>query len=234
MLAEVLLKREPRSVSDISSPAVIAPTIMVAAVILRRARASFLPGVISMILGGAGGAGFYHFIQSIEETPGAGPVSNVHLVGDEGTPGNSKYYGTDDAGAKGYHDLPSGSGTIVRNFAFGLKRSGGIAIGKLAGYWTCPFAGTITAWNLASKLLPDAIEPTMTVKIWKAAGVAPFAADSINTDGISLDVGETYKHSTDLDEFLTTAVAVGDVFACEITAVTGVEDFGGSIEITQA
>src|SRR6476620_4916561 len=100
MLAEVLLKREPRSVSDISAPAVIAPTIMVAAVILRRARASFLPGVISMILGGAGGAGFYHFIQSIEETPGAGPVSNVHLVGDEGTPGNSKYYGTDDAGAK--------------------------------------------------------------------------------------------------------------------------------------
>jgi hypothetical protein len=46
-----------------------------------------------------------------------------------------------------------------------------------------------------------------------------------------LDIGETKKHSTDLSDFTTVDVAVGDVFACEITAVNGLEDFGGSIEI---
>ena len=64
MLAEVLLKREPRSVSAISSPAVIAPNILVAAVVLRRARSFFRALSYDRR---CGGAGFYHFIQSIEE-----------------------------------------------------------------------------------------------------------------------------------------------------------------------
>lgn len=36
----------------------------------------------------------------------------VALVNDQETPGNSKYYGTDASGAKGYHDLPGGSGAV--------------------------------------------------------------------------------------------------------------------------
>lgn len=34
-------------------------------------------------------------------------ASGVKLSGDEASPGNSQYYGTDGAGAKGFHDLPS-------------------------------------------------------------------------------------------------------------------------------
>jgi hypothetical protein len=33
-------------------------------------------------------------------------ASGIKLSGDADTPGNSKYYGTSGAGAKGYHDLP--------------------------------------------------------------------------------------------------------------------------------
>lgn len=34
--------------------------------------------------------------------------SGIKLSGDSGTPGNSKYYGTDSGGTKGYHAMPSG------------------------------------------------------------------------------------------------------------------------------
>ncbi|HYE32113.1 MAG TPA: hypothetical protein VEH27_11840 [Methylomirabilota bacterium] len=34
---------------------------------------------------------------------------NLQLSGDASSPGNSKYYGTDSSGAKGYHDLPAAS-----------------------------------------------------------------------------------------------------------------------------
>jgi hypothetical protein len=45
MLAEVLLTRDPRSVSDISAPAPVAPTVVLAAVLLRRARPTLNPVV---------------------------------------------------------------------------------------------------------------------------------------------------------------------------------------------
>lgn len=44
---------------------------------------------------------------------GGGALSanlTLSLSGDSGAPGNSKYYGTDGSGTKGYFDLPSGSG----------------------------------------------------------------------------------------------------------------------------
>jgi hypothetical protein len=50
MLAEVLLKRDPRSVTDISAPTLIAPTIVVAAVILSRSRQTLLPIVTNEIV----------------------------------------------------------------------------------------------------------------------------------------------------------------------------------------
>lgn len=37
----------------------------------------------------------------------------LSLVGDSATPGNSKYYGTNGTGTKGYYDLPAGGGSIA-------------------------------------------------------------------------------------------------------------------------
>jgi len=45
--------------------------------------------------------------------------TQIHLVGDATSPGNLKYYGTSNVGAKGFYDLPqAGSGTVT-NFASG-------------------------------------------------------------------------------------------------------------------
>ena len=44
---------------------------------------------------------------------GGGDLSadrTLSLVGDAETPGNDKYYGTNDAGARGFYDLPTGGG----------------------------------------------------------------------------------------------------------------------------
>ena len=38
-------------------------------------------------------------------------ASGVKLSGDSATPGNSKYYGTNGSGTKGFHDLPAGGGS---------------------------------------------------------------------------------------------------------------------------
>jgi hypothetical protein len=121
------------------------------------------------------------------------------------------------------------TGTIVSNFTFGMKKNSGVPTGKIAGYWTCPFAGHITAWNITVDT------GTITVKIWKrATGTAhPTSADSINTSGISITTG-TSVHSVNLADFINTNINVGDIFACEVTAASGVTDFGGSIEITRS
>ncbi len=122
-------------------------------------------------------------------------------------------------------------GSIISNFVFGLKRTTGVPVGKLGGYWTCPFAGTITAWNITASA------GTITIGIWKVATasppVAPTSANAIVPLGVALSSG-TGVHSTNLSGFNTTAVAVGDIFAAEIISVAGVTDFGGSIEITRS
>ena len=37
----------------------------------------------------------------------------IHLVGDEAAPGDTEYYGTNGAGAKGFHPLPTGSDVVA-------------------------------------------------------------------------------------------------------------------------
>jgi hypothetical protein len=53
----------------------------------------------------SGGGTSYNFINSVQLIG-----SNVNLVGDAATPGNSKYYGTNSSGFRGFYDLPTGSG----------------------------------------------------------------------------------------------------------------------------
>lgn len=80
-----------------------------------------------------------------------------------------------------------------------------------------PCAGTITGWSIGV----DA--GTATVKFWKkAAGTAvPTSSDSINTSGVAISSG-TFINSTTLSDFTTTTVTAGDIFAGEVTAVSGV------------
>ena len=57
---------------------------------------------------GEGGSVSYAFAMSLAESAGT-----VTLDNDEASPGNSKYYGTNGSGTKGWYDLPSGGSSAV-------------------------------------------------------------------------------------------------------------------------
>lgn len=121
--------------------------------------------------------------------------------------------------------------TNLRKGSVGAGKDGGgatISTGKISGYFTCPFAGTISAWNIAVDT------GTITIKVWKiATGTAvPTSANSINTSGISLS-SNTYIRSTTLTDFTSTTVTAGDIFAFNIEAVSGVTQMTVQLEITK-
>ena len=121
-----------------------------------------------------------------------------------------------------------GGGGGPRGLVFGSSKTSGITTGKIKGYFTVDYSGAITGYTL-SKL--DGT--SLTIKFWKKAdGTAlPTVADSINTSGLTLS-GDHVRSST-VSDFTTTTVTAGDVFAVQITAVTGtVTDFAGTLEIT--
>lgn len=142
-------------------------------------------------------------------------------------PTNGQVLTYDSTAGKWKPVTPTGGAvSLVRGFSFGATKSAGIATGAIKGEFTCPYAGTISAWHLAT---PDS--GTVTVKFWKRAGAYPTAANSINTSGVASS--GNYVRSTTLTDFTTTTVNAGDVFVVEVTAVGGtLTNFSGSLEIT--
>lgn len=104
-----------------------------------------------------------------------------------------------------------------------------IATGKVKGFFTCPYAGTITGWSIVADT------GTVTVKVWKiATGTAkPTSANSINTSGVSLSSGTAIRSST-LTDFTTTAIAAGDILAYNIEAVSGATEMTFNLEVTKS
>lgn len=104
-----------------------------------------------------------------------------------------------------------------------------VATGKVLGFFTANYAGTISGWSITA----DA--GTATMKVWKIAnGTAkPTVANVINTSGVALATG-THIRSSTVTDFTTTTVTAGDVFAFELTAVSGVAELSGAIEITRS
>lgn len=87
---------------------------------------------------GGGGGGTYTFRHSLTESSGT-----VNLVGDDASPGNSKYYGTNGSGIKGFYDLPSGgSGSPGGSGTEMQYRSDGSTFGGAAG----------TSWDNTNRL----------------------------------------------------------------------------------
>ncbi len=104
-----------------------------------------------------------------------------------------------------------------------------ITTGKTKGYITVPYNGTITGWSIGV----DA--GTATIKVWKrATGTAvPTIANVINTSGVSIASGTAVRSST-VSDFTTVAVAVGDILAFDITAISGVSEMTFQLEITKS
>lgn len=117
----------------------------------------------------------------------------------------------------------------IQSIGFTVDGGGSaITTGKVKGFFTCPYAGTITAWNITVDT------GTVTIKAWKiASGTAkPTNANSINTSGVALSSG-TAVHSTTLTDFTTTTVAANDIFAFEITAISGPTELSYGLQINK-
>lgn len=100
------------------------------------------------------------------------------------------------------------------------------ATGKVKGFFRCPYAGTIVGWSI----VVDA--GTGTVEVWKiASGTAkPTAANSINTSGVAIS-SNTAVISTTTSDFTTTTVTANDIFAFELTAISGAAEFTFQLDI---
>lgn len=127
------------------------------------------------------------------------------------------------------YQVLNAAAVISGSYLPGFNADGGglvISTGKIKGYWTAKYAGTITGWSLSLN------SGTATVKVWKiASGTAvPTSANSINTSGVAISSG-THIHSTTLTDFTTTAVTAGDVFAFNIEAVSSATEMTFNLEI---
>jgi hypothetical protein len=129
----------------------------------------------------------------------------------------------------------SGTGSFATTIARKIRNPGctidgggsAISTGKAKGFATFPVAGTITGWSIAVDT------GTATVKVWKkATGTAvPTVSDNINTSGVAISTG-TYVHSNTVSDFTTTTVSAGDIFAFNVSAVSGATELTFQLEIT--
>jgi len=107
--------------------------------------------------------------------------------------------------------LPTGD----RGLVFGRSMDDGVPLGKIPGYWSCPYNGTITAVILSTD------KGGYTVKIWKNGNrKSPTTVDSICFNGFSISPPLTNRTIIDLQDFIEIDVVAGDTFAVEVVEVS--------------
>ncbi len=135
----------------------------------------------------------------------------------------------DDAAAINQRATLGLTNATIRSVGFTVDGGGtAIATGKVKGFFTCPFAGAITAWNIMADT------GTATVQVWKVAtGTAvPTSGNIISTTPYQQLTTGTALHSTDLSKFSSTTVTANDIFAFNISTISGPTELSFNIEIT--
>jgi len=126
----------------------------------------------------------------------------VVLVGDEAAPGNSKYYGTDDEGEKGYHAFPSGLAigdwTEDISFDFNDVEAG------IVQTWILDIKASFAYKILSVVLQSDSTMDDVTVEIAGSPITWDLPGDPVSIDVTSSVVETTAKTDVDND------VAVGE------------------------
>jgi len=152
-------------------------------------------------------------------------------VGAQGFQGSQGSAGSNGSqGAQGSQGDGVTTNQTLASLGFTASNGGSVlSTGQVTGYFTCPYAGTISAWNIVVDT------GTVTIKCWKiATGTAkPTSSNSINTSGVALSTG-TAIHSTTTSDFTTTTVAANDIFAFNIEAVSGVTQMTFNLQITKS
>ncbi len=109
-----------------------------------------------------------------------------------------------------------GTNILIQNVGVVLDNNGSALTTGQKGYITCPFAGTITAWNITADT------GTCTFDVWKiATGTAvPTVSNTITASAKPALATGTAIHSTGLSGW-TTSVAANDIFGFNLDAVSG-------------
>jgi hypothetical protein len=153
------------------------------------------------IPGDGNDAGGLATVKTAMSVTGAGSAEDpVKLVGDAETPGNTKYYGTDGDGEKGYHAFPSGLaiGDWVEDISFDFND---VEAG-VAQTWILDIKASFAYKILSVVLQSDSVMDDVTVEI--AGSPITWADDSVSIDVTSSVVETVAKTDVDND------VAVGE------------------------
>jgi len=160
---------------------------------------------------------------------GGGNLSSsrtLSLVNDNASPGNLKYYGTNNSGTKGFFDLPSGgSGTVTSvglsapaGFSVSgspVTTSGTLALSFASGY-SLPTDASQSNWNTAygwgnhasAGYATASNSMTFTNKTWNGNTIG-IAYGGTNATSFSTGNGLVYYDGTRL---VTTTVTAGDLY----------------------
>ncbi len=155
---------------------------------------------------------------TVQTAAAAGTATVFQLPADNGT--NNYVLKTNGSGVTSWVAL------AARTVGFTVSGSGA-ATGKVNGYYTVPYSGTITGWSISVDT------GTATVKTWKIANgtAVPTISNVISTSGVSISTG-THIRSSTVTDFTSTTVTAGDIIAFDITAISGVTQMTFQLEIT--
>lgn len=188
--------------------------------------------------------GSFHVVGTLSGTnltvSHAASISGTLLVKtgitSKGSLSGSTFYGA------GLGSCNGGSSKLLYNNATGKFECGSVSnlrvqvigfsavnptTGQQGTYVVFPVAGTITGFKIVANA------GTATIRTWKIASgtAAPTSANVISTSGVQLTTGTAIISSTTSD-FTSTAVAANDIFAFDLTAVSGVGKIVFQLEIT--
>ena len=147
----------------------------------------------------------------------------LSLVNDAGTPGNSRYYGTDGAGAKGFHALPIGDPAMGGDLS-GTASNAQIVAGAIVDADVNASAAIAQSKiaSLTTDLAAKTDKSTFTTKgdIYAATAASTPARLGVGVDGqlLSADSGQ----STGLSWVTVTAASVGAISVSEKGSASGV------------
>jgi len=96
--------------------------------------------------------------------------SGIKLSGDASTPGNSKYYGTDSGGTKGFHTLPTASAAEIRTMTAG-ETTGASKLIYISASDTVMLADANTAAKAAIGFVISSITNAATGSVYLGPGI---------------------------------------------------------------
>jgi len=149
----------------------------------------------------------------------------ISLVNDNATPGNSKYYGTDSGGTKGYFDVPTGNPGTVTSIAAGTGLTTGstapiTSTGTISLSNTTVTAGTYgTAASVATFTVNDQGQLTAATNMAIAIDTSQITSGTLVMARLGLSAssgGIVYGTATNLG--ITAAGASGQLLQSQGTA----------------